>query len=446
MEGAETRRPERPSEAVPVPGSNPELRAANEFAERQGVSSLVRPMCCRPAFLLSLAIAPSLAAAELPELRLRPQTIDAAIQIGYGLAVADVDGDRKHDILLADAKQIAWYRAPHWEKFVIAENLTPRDHVCIAARDLDGDGKAEIAVGAEWNPGDTVGSGAVFLLEAPADRTRTWTARRLPHEPTTHRMAWVQGSDRNYFLAVLPLHGRGNRAGAGAGVRFLAYGWPWTDESRPYPLWSDAPPLHLTHNFDVVPGAGASGAPGPEDLLVAAKEGVRGIPAPESRSVPHLVTTRPAGEVRRGTLRGGTQFLATIEPMHGNELVVYREPSTRFSSGAEWTASRQVLDDALVQGHALGTGDLLGTGGDQIVVGWRGNGRPGDSIGIKLYAPIDREGTRWKQHASIDDGKMACEDLKVADLDGDGRLDIVAAGRATRNVVIYWNETTMSAR
>ncbi|MEZ5301545.1 MAG: VCBS repeat-containing protein [Verrucomicrobiales bacterium] len=35
---------------------------------------------------------------------------------------------------------------------------------------------------------------------------------------------------------------------------------------------------------------------------------------------------------------------------------------------------------------------------------------------------------------------MACEDLKLADLNGDGRLDVIAAGRATNNVVIYWNK------
>ena len=67
-------------------------------------------------------------------------------------------------MLLADAKQIVWYRAPNWEKFVMAENLTPKDNVSIAARDLDGDGKAEVAVGAEWNPSDTVNSGAVLGL------------------------------------------------------------------------------------------------------------------------------------------------------------------------------------------------------------------------------------------------------------------------------------------
>jgi len=36
---------------------------------------------------------------------------------------------------------------------------------------------------------------------------------------------------------------------------------------------------------------------------------------------------------------------------------------------------------------------------------------------------------------------MACEDLQVADLNGDGRPDIVAAGRATRNLKIYFNES-----
>src|SRR4051812_19254527 len=74
----------------------------------------------------------SLSAAEVPDPKFRTQTIDDKIQIGYGVAVADVDGDSKPDILLADKKQFAWYRNPTWEKFVIAENLTKRDNVCLA--------------------------------------------------------------------------------------------------------------------------------------------------------------------------------------------------------------------------------------------------------------------------------------------------------------------------
>jgi hypothetical protein len=160
--------------------------------------------------------------------------------------------------------------------------------------------------------------------------------------------------------------------------------------------------------------------------------------------VPQPVTSINAGEVRRGALPGGARFITTIEPMHGNELVVYRAPTTQYSSGDDWTTRRTVLDDKLVQGHGLATGDLLGTGGDQVVAGWRG-GTAGAKVGIKLYVPADAHGEAWKMHAVIDDNTMACEDLKLADLNGDGRLDIIAAGRATKNVIIYWNETEGAA-
>ncbi len=39
----------------------------------------------------------------------------------------------------------------------------------------------------------------------------------------------------------------------------------------------------------------------------------------------------------------------------------------------------------------------------------------------------------------LDNGGVAVEDLAAADLDGDGKTDIVAVGRATGNCRIYWN-------
>jgi hypothetical protein len=95
--------------------------------------------------------------------------------------------------------------------------------------------------------------------------------------------------------------------------------------------------------------------------------------------------------------------------------------------------------EKLVEGHALACSDVLGVSSDQIVVGWRGT-NPEKKAGIAVWDALDERGEKWRETV-IDDGGMACEDLQVADLNGDGKLDIIASGRATWNVKIYFNET-----
>ncbi|MCA9246756.1 MAG: FG-GAP repeat protein [Planctomycetales bacterium] len=263
-----------------------------------------------------------------PEPKFRSQTLDAKLEIGYGLAIGDVDGDKKPDILLADKRQFVWYENGDWTRHVMVDGLTERDNVCLAARDLDGDGKVEVAVGAQWNPGETtdVGkSGSVHYLLRPENPRDRWTPIRLPHEPTVHRMHWVKPLYRGVQLVVLPLHGRGNRNGEGVGVRVLAYEMP-EDPTQEWKTTLLDDNMHLTHNFDVI--THGSGRNAWDSLAVAGKEGVRlvGVPkddAPQTLAI-GLTGTRGAGEVRFGRLGAAGAWptmYVTIEPMHGNEVV-----------------------------------------------------------------------------------------------------------------------------
>jgi hypothetical protein len=391
---------------------------------------------CISSCLFTLMALPLLAA-EPPSPSFKAVEIDSKIGIGYGVTVADVNGDKKPDIVLVDKDQVVWYQNPTWEKHVIAEKLTTKDNVCIAAADINGDGKAEIAVGAEWNPGDTENSGAVFYLIPPADRTQKWEAVKLPHEPTVHRMRWVKNNEGKYDLVVVPLHGRGNKNGAGAGVKVLAYKMP-ANPKDPWKTEVINSTMHMTHNLQPVQWNSQKG----DELLLGGKEGVLHLtPGQYPWTAQKIIGNAPgetsnsgAGEVRVGKTANGERFIATVEPMHGNQLAFYTAPS---AAGGLW--KRTVLDDTLIDGHALACGDLAGTGSDQIVVGWRAMGKPGAKVGIKLFTPLDKEGKSWKQ-TLVDDNQMACEDLCLADLDGNGKLDIIAAGRATKNVKIYFNQ------
>jgi hypothetical protein len=352
------------------------------------------------------------------------QTIDNSIAIGYGLVIGDVDGDGKPDILLADKKQFVWYRNGDWKRFIMIDSLTQHDNVCLAARDLDGDGKVEVAVGAQWNPGettDTAQSGSVHYLLRPADPTERWKAIKLHHEPTVHRMQWVRSPGGAFSLVVAPLHGRGNRGGAGEGVKILAYRFP-KDVYGEWQIDTLEKSMHLTHNFDVEESKSSS------RIYLGGKEGITTIELFSGSVQKTPAITNGVGEIRLGKTAGGKRMRAAIEPMHGTELAVY--------PGDQW--KRVALDSNLKEGHALAVGDILKRGNHQIVAGWRNPNKDG-KVGIKLYIPADRQGLNWDS-VWIDDNGMACEDLKLADLDGDGKLDIIAAGRATHNLKIYWNK------
>jgi hypothetical protein len=233
-------------------------------------------------------------------------------------------------------------------------------------------------------------------------------------------MRWIQTGPKHFQLIVLPLHGRGNKDGAGHGVRVIAYEKP-RDVKKAWKLQLIDSSMHLTHNMELVPDGRR------ERLYIGGKEGVKVFDYNGTRWAQNkpgaYIQDASFGELRVGE-QGGQQLLVGIQPMHGTMLAVY-----------DASLQRKVIADGFGQGHALAVGSLTDKSTVQIVAGWREPDTNG-KVGIKLYT-ASRSGTDWTS-IWVDENGMACEDLQVADLNGDGKNDIIAAGRATHNLKIYW--------
>jgi hypothetical protein len=180
--------------------------------------------------------------------------------------------------------------------------------------------------------------------------------------------------------------------------------------------------LHIVHNFLPV----NMDDDRQEEILTASREGVNLLKRRGNGSWSRtLIGEGSPGEIKLGRV-AGRRMLATVEPWHGSSVVIYADKPGMWA--------RTVIESALTGGHALGWADFDGDGSDELAVGWR-DAKPG----VAVYA-IDREGA-LRSKTMVDEGGMATEDLSVADLNGDKQPDIVASGRATHNVKIYWNET-----
>ncbi len=391
---------------------------------------------------------PPLASDSLP---FEAQTLDDDVNIGYTIAAVDIDGDGLLDIVLVSADRIAWYRNPDWQRFVMAEGFSNADHIGLAARDITGDGRVEVAVGAEWNPAniarpDPGQSGSIYFLQRPDDPTQRWEPVRVePHEPLTHRLAWMQVREGDFRLVVKPLAARPDTTG----TRNYAYRMP--DDGDPRGEWSRElieDRLNMSHGMTLMPQP----ATGRDVLLLGGAEGIRvAWTDDEGHWQGYRFSAegmeRGAGEIALGQLVdiNGMQLprnIATIEPMHGNSVVVYRVEAAPQAPDQPPVMRRTLLDDSLNLGHALLIGDFLGLGVDneQVVAGWRDRDANGQ-VGIRMYVPVgEGDNRRWETHWLDEDG-VATEFLAAADLNGNGHLDIIAGGRATGNLRVYWNRS-----
>ena len=387
----------------------------------------------------------------------KPQEIDKSLTVGYAVRVADVDADGKPDVLVCDAARVVWFRNPDWKLHTVIDNKAAgvkADNVCIDTYDVDADGRLDVALGADWQPNNTRTGGSLQWLQQPKDLSQPWAVHKIKEsDPTLHRIHFgdLDGDGRKELL-VGPLKGVGATAKeqwADAAVKLTAYKLPADPTKGPWEQALVTDQLHVMHNFLPVQW----GLSKPQQVLTASYEGVNLlVPDAGGKMATYRLgegnQTTPAGnrgssEIKFGKLKDGRFILASVEPFHGTQAAVYVQPAGGGGVAGDQVWPRTVLDETLTGGHAVACADLDGDGNDEIVIGWRDvlAGKP--PVGIRIFK-VAGDGTdprpAW-QMTQLEKGGVACEDLAVADLNGDGKPDVVAVGRATKNVKIYWNET-----
>src|SRR5947209_5807446 len=164
-------------------------------------------MPIRPALFALLILAPPALAAE--PLRFERVVIDDNFPGGYQVEVADVNGDGRPDIVALGGSTLAWYENPSWTKRVITGKDRTPGIISSATADLDGDGKAEIAVAYDF----AMNEPARGKLGLATQSGGSWSFREIEAVPSIHRLRWGDlDRDGRRDLVVAPILGLKARA------------------------------------------------------------------------------------------------------------------------------------------------------------------------------------------------------------------------------------------
>ena len=355
------------------------------------------------------------------------------IRGGYSVAIADVNHDGKLDIIpvAAGSPDFAWYENPTWEKHVMLNDK--RATLWTAAADIDGDGIPEFALLADFGRDPKTAKGSVWLVKSQGDPKAIWKSYLMGYVPTAHRVTWadLEGNGKQEVV-VAPLVG--------------LKGWEEPKYQDKVPLYYWRVPsalagnwkremlddtsngmLHDLHTLKWTPGKR-------DDLLLTGFDGIALLTPAGHGDKLHLVrkqlstgdAERPVpgeDELTKGTndvfpiFIKGKRFLAAQEPLHGDQIAVYA------NKNGQW--ERHVIFKGFIQGHQIAVGDLNGDGRDDIVAVDVTNRAHPLPASVHIFYSEDDSGLHWR-HELLDENMMAGSGVRIADINGDGRPDIVA--------------------
>jgi hypothetical protein len=357
-------------------------------------------------------------ALSLPGQQFREHTVATGLVRGYQVVPADMNGDGRVDLiaLASGMPELVWFENPGWQRHVIAGPFA--NMINVAPHDVDGDGVPELALAYEFANVAKNSVGKVAILRFADGK---WTSREIDAVPTSHRLRWA------------------DPFGKGKKVLFNSV---LTGATAEPPDFQEAAPLYFYDPVDwrrqTVLGVANRGVvhgiliddwtrDGKDDVITAGFSGIdvhswqgKWNRSTVAKGSPAHWPKGGSSDVAIGQL-GDRRFVAAIESWHGNMVTVYMG------------RHRNVIENALVDGHTIITADLDGDGRDEIIAGCRGGPK---SVYIYRFA-----GSKW-QRRTLDEGNMPAAACAAADLNGDKRMDIACIGAASQ--MLKWYENSPS--
>ena len=380
----------------------------------------------RTVSILFIALLLSPSPTRSPDISFRSLLIDGGAS--ETAAVADVNKDGKLDIISGEN----WYEAPAWTKHKFRElNFTNNyyDNFSDLPVDVNGDGYADLvrvtwfAKKISWwkNPGRSnsawqeadIHTGFNIEFAILADMDNDGKANEVVAQENGTPQAWYEAKNGAWVAHEVSDKSYGHGIGAGD-----VNGDKRTDILTPRG-WLEAPADPRAGNWTFHADWEAINVPLPVSGQPAAAAGA----APKLLELGFIHVMDVNGDGRNDVIAGA-----------GHNYGLFW-----FEQGKDGQFTRRTIDASWSQAHASTLVDLNGDGHMDVVTGKRFMAHNGSDPGEKEplgvywyeYAAVSGQPGEWIKHVIDYGGRMGGGmQIPVIDIDGDGDLDIVCAGKS----------------